>query len=712
MRLTSLQLENFGPYEKETIDFTKFKTNKVLILGENHDEEGLDSNGSGKSMLFEAVCWAIAGQTSKRRKVKSEDVIGPFGDSTKITLKMSGRFDLEIIRERGAKHKLEFKVNGVEKHVRGDVEKSQNNLLMYFGVSKDFHQNWFEDFMNLTYFSNEVAQIFTGSASKPSDRFDFISRYLSLRILDLCKENAKSKLNKVDGDLSSLRSQVSLIENRLKSLDSQESLEEEIKKCSSLIESKNQELSSYSKELDKIQKATELKGEVNNKKVLIDNKKQDLDKKLNELKNLYDKKVNDYEKLDEVKKELDQLKENEKIDITELYDKIEKQEKAFEELSEPINSLEVKITLTKNEIKQKEIILEKNQKCPKCGTNLMPSEDGLVVLNKTILESEIKNNKEHLNKLNIEIDILKTKKSEAADLISVDKNLINQYQIQKNKIIALETKLENKDNLQEEINSIIEQKESWEKTTKEYIISLEKELSNLQRDLTSLGDVLTLPQYNEITSKINEEIKNLNSSINRFKFSLEKIEEEKNEYDKLKKEEKILEEKQKQLKFAVEGFPIVKKWRIDDFIPSFRLEINSHLMKLGSSLKVLIDTEAETKKGTIKDSFPIEARDAYGKIRGLETFSEGEKSRISLAIAWALKTLIENQNYLPFDFTMMDEIADGLDETGIQMLSNLIDNTEKQFYVISHFNVFKDVFSETINVVKEKGKSIAKVKNL
>ncbi|ANK59331.1 SbcC/MukB-like Walker B domain-containing protein [Loigolactobacillus backii] len=56
MRPLSLLLENFGPYEHETIDFTRFTETPVFLIS--------GKTGSGKTTIFDAMCYALFNQTS------------------------------------------------------------------------------------------------------------------------------------------------------------------------------------------------------------------------------------------------------------------------------------------------------------------------------------------------------------------------------------------------------------------------------------------------------------------------------------------------------------------------------------------------------------------------------------------------------------------------------------------------------------------------
>ena len=56
MKPIRLKMLAFGPYEKETIiDFSSFNNNLFLITGET---------GAGKTMIFDAICFALYGSSS------------------------------------------------------------------------------------------------------------------------------------------------------------------------------------------------------------------------------------------------------------------------------------------------------------------------------------------------------------------------------------------------------------------------------------------------------------------------------------------------------------------------------------------------------------------------------------------------------------------------------------------------------------------------
>ncbi|MHC0552602.1 AAA family ATPase [Salinicoccus sp. CNSTN-B1] len=61
MKPIQISMHYFGPFEKETIDFTKVKDSMFLISGRT---------GSGKTMIFDAITYALYGTLSTRDRTE------------------------------------------------------------------------------------------------------------------------------------------------------------------------------------------------------------------------------------------------------------------------------------------------------------------------------------------------------------------------------------------------------------------------------------------------------------------------------------------------------------------------------------------------------------------------------------------------------------------------------------------------------------------
>ena len=60
-----LRIKNFLSHDASEIDFSKFDV--ALILG-TYDGEPDQSNGSGKSAIFESIAWALFGKSRHKKK--------------------------------------------------------------------------------------------------------------------------------------------------------------------------------------------------------------------------------------------------------------------------------------------------------------------------------------------------------------------------------------------------------------------------------------------------------------------------------------------------------------------------------------------------------------------------------------------------------------------------------------------------------------------
>ena len=75
--LLSVRLKNFVLYKDETFDFTT--PGHYFLYGKNLDVNGFKSNGTGKTLLFDAVTWCLYGKTI--RGASHDEIIGGFAPS-------------------------------------------------------------------------------------------------------------------------------------------------------------------------------------------------------------------------------------------------------------------------------------------------------------------------------------------------------------------------------------------------------------------------------------------------------------------------------------------------------------------------------------------------------------------------------------------------------------------------------------------------------
>mgnify|MGYP003137263530 FL=1 len=230
MRIKNINITNFGAFgEDVTIDFDRYDPNdKILIIGENNDAAGADSNGAGKSTFLNAISWAIFGRTPNN--VDSDDVIRRGTNVVRVRLGMvdSEEREIQIVRERQLKgnHELQWFIDG-ESQTQRTMKQTQLSILNYFGILEN-NTEYFSDFLNTTYFSVDAVKAFAGKKSTSKDRMDLISRFLNLEILEKSTSKSKIYANRLKSDLKVIQGKIEFLRNKLDEGFNKEQIESDI----------------------------------------------------------------------------------------------------------------------------------------------------------------------------------------------------------------------------------------------------------------------------------------------------------------------------------------------------------------------------------------------------------------------------------------------------------------------------------------------------
>jgi len=202
-----------------------------LIVG--YDEGGKDSNGSGKSTILNAICWALFGRTLKG--VQGQDVVQWKHKNCKVILILEGGGHVyEITRKIDS---LIFKIDNVA--ISGHHRDIQSS------IENSFKTNY-SLFIRSTAFSQSQVE-FLG-ASGDADKKRLFKEVLSLSRLDRAYERIKirydteySKAERLESELGTNKRQKDNIEEKiLKAQESHKSWEEDkVEKVKELKAQKN-----------------------------------------------------------------------------------------------------------------------------------------------------------------------------------------------------------------------------------------------------------------------------------------------------------------------------------------------------------------------------------------------------------------------------------------------------------------------------------------
>jgi DNA repair exonuclease SbcCD ATPase subunit len=126
----------------------------------------------------------------------------------------------------------------------------------------------------------------------------------------------------------------------------------------------------------------------------------------------------------------------------------------------------------------------------------------------------------------------------------------------------------------------------------------------------------------------------------------------------------------------------------------------------GGHLRLSINPQRELKSGALKEEIEIvvysnEQKTTYWGL------SDGQRSRVNVALLLALNKLCTQKQINAFDFLLLDEVVDlSLDEAGEEMVMNLLKNYLREcslILLVSHKEKFKTSFNNNIKVYRDLG---------
>ena len=142
----------------------------------------------------------------------------------------------------------------------------------------------------------------------------------------------------------------------------------------------------------------------------------------------------------------------------------------------------------------------------------------------------------------------------------------------------------------------------------------------------------------------------------------------------------------------------IKTRIIKTYLPAMNQLINQYLQRMDFYVNFTLD-----------ESFQEIIKARYRDVFSYDSFSEGEKSRIDIALLLTWRSIAKLKNSVDTNLLILDEIFDSsLDQQGGMDLSWILRNFDdnSNVYVISHRENLDGKFDRTITAVKEKNFSV------
>ena len=689
LKLKSIYIKNLGSHSDSKYFF---KNNLDIIVGLNKDTssenlkelpfeelvslDGLvSSNGSGKSMIAEAINLALFGDNI-RPKINSKDIIKEGENNCQVILIGNNDFlelsEIKIIRNLySSKSKSStLQIFETKNEVETEIKKSSidelNNYIInnYIGLSK-------EDLINFYIIQKErfcPFLLLTDTKKK-----EILSRFLGINKYSFVEDKIKKELSNLDTKKIFEEKNISKSEGKIEilnsNIDSLPSKEEFLSKNESLIEGYKSEIKELKLDIENTSKAIE---------ELVNNKNYYL-----QLFNHWNLRK---ERFYTQNKNNKYLKESN--DIQEKISNVENELKEFNDVLIEIDNLTSfnnkelnKIGILNDKLK---VLLSTYITCPKCHYKFDPKGE--------TNEDEIN---EKINSSNIKVKSIEKKLEE----IAFDKKEIKE-------LFKLKQK-ESKDieNERKSLKKTLRRIEGIGDSIEDCINIYNTKLRNLsttldiKRDKVKRGqlsinslenqiiDIETKSNYKEIEDKKKKyllDIKKEKEAIEEFLFNIKKIEKE------------IQVNKDANLCFI--NF---KNYLYNKMLFNIQIIVNDYLQQFSNLSIELKGNKILADGKSIRDEINVIVKRGDKEI-SYYLLSSGEKACIDISFILCFQHILNIISNNGLNLLILDEIT-GIDSVNQEKILKILDNLKTCILFISHVNIKND-FNKTY-IIKENNNS-------
>ena len=267
-----------------------------------------------------------------------------------------------------------------------------------------------------------------------------------------------------------------------------------------------------------------------------------------------------------------------------------------------------------------------------------------------------------------------------------------------------------------------------EEHKKEMILATEMRISKLDSGYAELEESIKEEEDREKQfTRVSGRVIEINSSINQLNFQINStrkiIKDIEGEIDELAKDNTDKKEEYAKLKDLIEtsnetktSLTSTKKDKDTLLVASKLLKdsgiktriIKTYLPAMNKSINKYLQGMEFYVNFTLDENFEETIKSRYRDIFTYESFSEGEKARIDIALLLTWRNIAKLKNSVDTNLLILDEIFDGsLDQSGSSdlgwILRNFDDSTN--VFVISHKESMSDKFDRTLLVEKPKNYS-------
>lgn len=700
--LSRIAAKNFMSWKDLDFNITKGAT---LVDGWNEDDGR--SEGSGKSAVLNAVCWAVFGKLPK--DVNVDDVIKDGETSCSVVLEFDNGDS--IVRSRKP-NDIYITKGGVT--VKGkDARETQTFIEEFIGCN-------FETFCQSVYFAQNYDKKFL--SSNQEDKGKILSSIQNLQIFDKARKEVMDLLKLEETKITKLKTEVQVQENNFNNYQSQKALVDSFIKDK--IQKHQQQISQLNQQLDLVSghiKNTEVGIQAANSQLgLYDLESLAKDEtELNQAKSQYATQLSgvSYQKsqVDSIKKAI-QSKENEGKNLAVRYQSVESKlkalnptgshrYKALEANKAQLSNLDQNSSRIRllNKVKQlQDFIKNPTKSCPSCGTELKTADTSHTEKELQQVLQEIEEITASVQRQIADIDVQlnaeviaagdqSTQLAKEASDILLQLQAVSEY-LDQNKVPSVDELTNQETELKGVIKQIdtalydTNQKKLHHNSITNQISSLTNQLGMYNQQHTQIGNQITQLGYPDVSQDqakleaIDRELSNTSTKLGELRQLVE-----------------VSALHSQRLETLKDGFKEIKSYVFTNALNELNFRTNQYLNDL-------FEMEA-TIKFTNEDQ-KIESKIVLdGKTRSLGLLSGGQNRRFNLAVDLALSDIVSYRKTSKLDLLIFDEYFKDLSEISMEKSLDLLKSRKCPVILIEHNSIFKNIVDNTFFVRLENGTS-------
>jgi DNA repair protein SbcC/Rad50 len=658
-------------------------------------------NGAGKSSVFDAITYALWGETSRGR---GDDLIHSGQNDMSVELEfLSGTNRYLIIRKqtrgsvtRSGKSVLDIQVfDGTEYKPLSEALKKETQAQINSLLHLDY-----DTFINSAMILQGRANEF--SKKRPGERKEILANILDLSFYDQLEQQARDLAGKNKIDAAILERDLLDLQGKLGDRGQLRGAQGE---AATALKS-----TAHEKEVAEatVEDLRQRRGALSAKKEQVDLLAEQITTRQRKLEGLQKNFTEARANIERLNKVIAGGSEIE-AGYAACQEQLEGHNIALSQVKADIQSLNVvnnELSSTINDLKDKiEMLTGTGAACPLCESEL--GADGCAKL-RDKLAGELNAKAGQQSETNAKIGESKTLGSHLEKVIGTSAAALKKIEASRSEVAAATVRLENEEagrfDLLEDIQALGKE-----------ITDLSVKYTAIKNDLSGLPEITAqLAPAEQRLAALNNSERELRDRLAALAVKLQQVDEYATEITTkaaalclCKEDESLYSELARY--FGKRG---IQALIIEETLPEIEAEANLLLSKMTDGRMALtIETQKDTKKGSTVETLEVKIADELG-MRPYEMFSGGEAYRIDLALRIAISRLLVRRAGAAMPILIIDEGFGTQDSAGIEKLVEAISSIQDDFekvFVITHLDELKDRFPSIISVVKTTDGSVISI---